>query len=851
LESGLNSPLILVSAPPGFGKSTLLSEWARQSGPSFIAWLSLDEGDNDPVRFWDYFIASLQTHQKGAGESVLTMLHSPRPQPIEVMMTTLINEVAAIQNDVTITLDDYHVISSAEIHQAVTFLIDHLPPRMHLIIATRADPPLPLARLRGRRAMVEIRADDLRFTREEATVFLNSIMGLALKEEEVSSLDTRTEGWITGLHMAALSMQGRKDTADFIKDFTGSHRFILDYLIEEVLKLQPVDVQDFLIKTSVLDRLSASLCDSVTGRDDSGDILLDLERTNLFIIPLDESRKWYRYEHLFTDLLRHRLGNIHEMNQAELHGKASRWYESNEFIADAIHHALEAQDWERSATLIEKIAEDLLKRGEVMTLMGWFRALPDEALRSHPQVYTGCCWSLILTGQFNLAETVLEYAEKAITDNEDFLGEFLIMRAYIARARGDYQSAIELSKKAQSLLPKDNIEPGSILSLNLGMAHWHCGHLEESEQALNDAYQKSQRSGNAYVRLTAISILSIIRAARGNLRQAADFCRQAIQMAGDSPAVALNHFVLSALLYEWNELATAEEHIQKGIELSQLSGNMEVQCGGYRTLARTRIALGDVSGADEALLKADEFSREGKVPILDGVRNAACHVQIALAQGDLATASQWAERVTEDTDTSSFYPRLNLTRARILLAKDNKEATAVELKKQYQLAADAGWQYGVMEILTLQALAAPAAADAIAFLAEALKLAQPEGYIRTFVDKGEPIAELLQQVAEQGIAMEYITKILTAFKAGKTTRVKADVSTSGPHVIAESMAEPMSERELEVLRLVTIGLSNREISQRLVISIGTVKTHIHNILGKLDARDRNHAIIRAREIGLV
>lgn len=852
LELGLNSQLVLVSAPPGSGKTTLLSEWARHSELcKHAAWVSLDEADNDPVRFWDYFIAGLKTIHKGIGENTLSALHSPRPVSGEFMLTTLINEVSAIIDEFMVVLDDYHVVVSHDIHKAVAFMLDHLPPHMHLIIATRADPPLPLARLRGRRAMVEIRADDLRFTHEEAVNFLSEVMGLELTNEDIAALDIRTEGWITGLQMAALSMRGRKDTSSFIKAFTGSHRFVLDYLVEEVLLRQPADLQDFLLKTSVLDRLTASLCDSVTERDDSHDILLALEHTNLFIIPLDDSRQWYRYEHLFVDLLRHRLGTVQRVNQSELHARASRWYEISGFPADAVHHAIAAQDWERATKLIQKLSGDLLKRGEVITLLGWLQELPEEVIRNHPQLCSECCWTLILTGQFSVAESFLEPIEQYAKDNTLFLGEILVMRAYIARSRSDFQSAIDLSKQAQSLLPRDNIEPGCILSLNLGMAQWHCGHLKESEQALTDAYDKAQNSGNDYVRLTAISILSIILAARGNLRQAADYCRQVIEMAEQSPAVALNHFVLSALLYEWNELETAAEHLQRGIELSQLSGNMETQCGGYRILARTRMARGDGSGADEALSKADVLSRDGKVPLLDGVRNAACHVQIALAQGDLVTALHWAARVTEDTDASSFYPRLNLTKVRLLLAQDNKEAAAEELKSRYESAAGAGWQYGVVEILVLQALAAPTSTAALTFLSNALELAQPEGYIRTFIDKGEPMAELLRQAESHGIASDYITKLLTAFKAEKRSRAKIGITHPGPQIPTRPLTEPLSERELEILQLLAAGLSNQEIARKLVISVGTAKTHVHNIISKLNVSDRVKAIVRARELDLL
>lgn len=850
LNAGLDRKLTLISAPAGFGKTTLLSEWIRCSEPrTRFAWISLDKGDNDPVRFWDYFVAALGGLQAGLGENALALLHSPQPPPIETVLTPLINEIAAIPTDFALVLDDYHIVESQPIHDALTFLLDHLPPQTHLVIATRADPSLPLPRLRGRGEMIEIRADDLRFTPDEAATFLNQMLGLGLSEEHIAALEARTEGWIVGLRMAALSMRGQSDIPGFIAAFTGSHRYILDYLVEEVLQQQAADVQNFLLKTSVLDRLTASLCNAVTGRDDSHDVLLAVEHANLFIVPLDESQQWYRYEHLFTNLLRHRLdmtsGSRHV---ALLHARASQWYETNGFPADAVHHAIAAHDWERAATLIQSVSESFLKRGEVITLLSWLQALPGNVLRSHHQLSQDYSWALILTGQIDTAESYLGQAEQAAQDDSALLGEIMAMQAYIARTRGDVLHTIELSERALSLLPKDNPETRCIVAMNLGIAHWHSGHLTEAEQALTEANRTAQQSGNHYARLTALSFLGTIRAARGELHQAAELYQQAIRLAEQSPAVALAHILLSALLYEWNDLEAAADHLQRGIELSQRSGNLEVQSGGYRTLARIKQAQGDTSTALDTLQKAHQLVSDNRLPQLERARSAACHVQVALAQGDLATALRWADQVSGDADASPFHPRLDLTQARLLIAQGEKEAAAEQLEASYERAVGVDWQYGVVETRALQALAAPTPAAALAFLADALKLAQPEGYIRTFVDKGEAMAELLRQASSQGIAPDYAAKLMAAFEAESEGRRPREVPALSP---AQPVIEPLSERELEVLRLVAAGLSNRGIANRLTISVGTAKTHVHNIISKLNVRGRTEAVARARDLDLI
>jgi len=832
--------LVLVSAPAGYGKTTLIIEWLPELQTK-TAWISLDKADNDPARFLTYLIAALGQIDKRIGENTQALLQSPQPLPPEVVLTSLINEITAVTSPFVLVLDDYHVIQAISIHQQLDFLVDHQPPQMHLFIITREDPPLPLARLRARGQMAEIRQDDLRFSLDECREFLQHSMGLHLSLEDITALERRTEGWIAGLQLAALSMQGCNDLPGFVKAFSGSSHYVLEYLIEEVFERRSTDEQEFLLRTSILDQLCGPLCDAIAGRTGSSLLLDRLEHANLFIIPLDQSHTWFRYHHLFAELLRQRLHSSGKFSEVELHRRASQWFADKGLLPEAIQHALAAKDWDRAAELISKNSVMLLRRGELVTLLGWLKLLPIEVIYNLPQLCRDYGWALTLTGQLDTADDFLRRAEAAVQDNEALLGEILVAQAYNLRVRGDNKKAIDRALRAISLLPQSDHLSRSLVALTLGLAYWNQGEFREAEQAFIEVDQAAQQSRNHYARMTALTYLGMIQVVYGRLNHAAELCRKVIQLGGLSPTVAPAHIELGALLYEWNDLELATHHLQTGIEQCQYIGNMLIQSDGLRTLAIVHQARNDPDAALSTIQRADHLAESRQVSPLTRMRNAACHVQLALANNSLSDADFWAGRVTEAADSSLLYPpRFELTPARLLLAHHEKPQAMVRLNKLFETASRAGWVPGMVEVRALQALAAATPAEALHFLTEALKLARPEGYIRTFVDKGELMKTLLERLRAQGGELKgYILTLLASF--GERSRAS----------ILQPLVEPLSERELEVLSLLAEGMSNREIAQHLIVSIGTVKTHVHSIINKMGVNNRMHAVALAKELELL
>ena len=848
--------MTLVSASAGYGKTTLVTEWLAATIPSFIqgkesgdevrrsrvraTWLSLDKADNDPARFLAYLIAALGQVDTRIGERTRALLQSPGPLPPEVVLTTLINEIAVVHAPFILVLDDYHVIQALPIHQQLDFLVEHQPPQMHLVIITREDPPLPLARLRARGQMVEIRQDDLRFSPAECADFLQRVMDLDLTQGDIIALERRTEGWIAGLQLAAVSMKGRADLSNFVEAFTGSSHYILDYLIEEVFERQPVEAQDFLLKTSILDRMCGPLCDAVLNRTGSRDLLYRLEHANLFIIALDQTRTWYRYHRLFAELLRQRLQASDTLFEDELHRLASGWFATQGFIPEAIQHALAASDWNRAAALISDNSVPMLRSGELMTLLGWLKALPNEVIFTRPELCQNYGWALTLTGQLDAADIYLQQAENIAGDDERLLGPILVARAYHLRVGGDISLAIDYAWRALSILPQADALSRGLAALTLGLAYWNQGDFQESERAFLEVDRAAQQSGNHYARMTALTYLGNIQAVFGHLHRAAELCHQVIQSGGPSAPVAPAHIELAALFYEWNQLHSAIQEVQIGIEQSQHTGNPLILLDGYRTLAIIQQGRGEAKEALSTLKKADQLVESHQVSPLGRFRIAACHVQVALAQEDLTTAQLWAEQVSEPSEPALFDPCLGLTPVRILLARQDKTKAAERLNELYDTACQKGCGAGMVEVRLLQSLAADTPENALHFLQDALKMAQPEGFLRTFVDKGKPMEALLERLRSQGGELkEYVQAILAAF--GGTGR-------SAPQGM---LVEPLSERELEVLRLLAQGLSNREIAQRLVVTVGTVKSHVHTIIDKLGVSSRTQAVARARELALL
>ena len=891
LNAGLFGPgghfaraLTLVSAPAGFGKTTLIREWLGGLDHPHT-WLSLDEGDNDPARFFTYLVAALQGIDREIGLAAQAMSQAPQPPPPEALLTSLINDVTATPDSFILVLDDYHLIQTLPIHQLLTFLLEHQPPQMHLVIGSREDPPLPLSRLRARGQMMDVRQADLRFTAEETADFLRRVMRLDLPSADVATLHRRTEGWIAGLQLAALALQGplalpgppsmraRAEARRIVQSFTGSHRFVLDYFLDEVFHRQPASVQDFLLKTSILDRFTAPLCDAVLRIGESasqriGDsanqrigegkgkvetsqgVLEYLECNNLFVVPLDESRQWYRYHHLFADLLRHRL-DIGIEDVASLHRRASQWYADNGFPADAIRHALAACDWEKAASLIVDVSGDMLSRGEVVTLLGWLRALPDEVVFPSPHLCLEYIWPLILSDQIDAAESYLARAEQGALESEipSLQGDIAVARAHIARVRGDDARVIELSEQALSLLPEDELSGRGIVAANLGIAQWFRGHLAEAERALLEARRSGRGSGNEYTRWAASVFLGRIQAARGELRQAAASCRRIIQRGGQSPIVAPAHFDLGRLSYEWNELETAADHLQQGIELARRGGSAEFEVGGCAALAFVRQAQGERAAAEAALQRADQLLDHPSIPPPTRLYALVSHVVVALGQGDLDAASRLVQRSPKPEEAGSFPDSLllMLARARLFLAQGRRAAAAAQLEALHDMASRAGWQSAVTQARALQALVAPGLDEALTVLTEALTRAEPEGYVRTFVDAGEPMAALLRQAAAaHGIAADYARRLLVAFRApGLPSGLKPET------VQPETLVEPLSGRELGVLGLLAGGHTNQEIALALCVSVNTVKTHLKNIYGKLGVHSRSEATARAKELGLL
>ncbi len=912
LDEGLQRKLTLVSAPAGCGKTTLVSEWVAGCERP-VAWLSLDEGDSDPARFLVYLVAALQTlPQKtgGAefGKGVLAILQSPQPPPTETILTALLNEITTIPDHFILVLDDYHVLdtkpvdASTSVDEALTFLLEHLPPQMHLVIASREDPHLPLARMRARGQLTELRAADLRFSPAEAAEFLNQMMGLNLSADHIAALETRTEGWIAGLQLAALSMQGNQDVSGFIREFTGDHRYIVDYLVEEVLQSQPEPVRRFLLQTSILDRLNGSLCDALTGQGESNARLEALQRGNFFIIPLDDKRQWYRYHRLFADVLHMHLMAEQPDQLSALHRRASEWYEHNGSTDHAIRHALAAGDSARAANLVELIFPTMNRSRQFTTLLGWLKAIPDELVRLRPVLSTEYALVSMSCGENENVELRLRDAERwldtttdmrertgspvagmVVVDKEEFRrvpGMIALIRAGQALGRGDMSETVKNARRVLELAPEDDHLMLGGAASQLGLVAWASGDLDTARRMTADGMENVRLAGYVSAAIGGAIVLADIQIAQGCLHEAMTTYERALQWATklDAPVLqgAADMVVgMSALHREHNDLKTATQLLLKSQALGELAELPQNPHRWRAAMARIREAQGDPDGALDLLEQAERLYDGAFSPNVRPI--AARKTRVWVAQGRLDEAMGWARGQELSVDDKLSYLREfdHITLARVLLARyqSDRASGAISgvaglLERLLRAAEEGGRKGSEIEILVLQAMAYHAQGDlpaALVSLQHALALAEPEGYVRMFLDEGPSMMHLLREASAREIMSRqglptYTDKLLAAFEAEEQPVLAGPAASPGksegksylpPVSPAQPLIEPLSQRELEVLQLIAQGLSNREIGERLFLALSTVKGHNRIIFDKLQVQSRTEAVARARELGLL
>jgi LuxR family maltose regulon positive regulatory protein len=851
LKESLDRKLTIISAPAGFGKTTLVSEWADQSNLP-VAWISLDTGDSDPIRFLTYLASSLQTIQQNLAEEILKELQYIPTAGIESALAKLLNEINGIANDFILVLDDYHTAASKTIDHILNYLLDHLPSQMHLIITTRKSPHIALNRLRVRNQLIELRAEDLRFTSSEAAEFLNKIMGLNLSEEDIAALENRTEGWVAGLQLAAISMKGHHDTNSFIKSFSGSNRYVLDYLLEEVFEQQPKDIQTFLLYTSVLDRMCGALCNAVV-KDSSinGQKALEqLEKANLFTISLDHERRWYRYHHLFATLLRQKLEqrSLSEekevVSEDELHRRASEWYESNGFEIEAFQHAIAANDIKRAACIIEGDGVPLYFRGAVALVFDWLKALPTEDLNENPSLWAAYASLMLVSGQITGVDEKLMAAEAAIqgmVEDEklrDLKGRIYAIRATVALYKQQFEAAIDLSNLSMEYLSPNNTAFRAFTKWKLGYAYFVKGDRVAAIQSFSEAISVSNANGDFITLISATEGLAAVQEADNQLNLAKQTYTSVLQMAGDMPLPVIRYNAnlgLCRIFYQWNELETAEAHMRQCAELASKIENIAGIPTEKILLARLKMAKGDISGASLTLTEVEHYlNRHNIKNHLPEV--TAMQIEIMIRKGNLEAATRLA----------GWYSLPHI-QAKVNLAKGDSRSAIKLLKTLLDDMESKGWEDERLKVMISLVVALDASMEnenALKMLAIAMSLAEPNGFVRIFVDQGAPMARLLSQAAAQGIMRDYSEKLLAAFES----EWKLYVVKAPPKQV---LNEPLSQREMDVLKLVAQGLSNQDISDRLAIALDTVKGHNRSSYSKLQAKRRTEAIAKARELGLI
>ena len=870
MNRGVESKLTLISAPAGFGKSTLLAEWRETyTAPgSSTAWLALDSSDSDPAVFWANVVAALQTIRPSVGDAGRM---AGEPADLESLLTSMLNELATEPGDIILVLDDYHAVDGPGVHEGMGFLVEHVPPQVHVVIATRADPPFPLARMRARGELVEIRVADLRFTPDEAAAYFNDVMGLGLAATEVTTLEGRTEGWAAALQLAALSMRGRADVPGFIAGFAGDDRYIVDYLAEEVLQRQPDDVRTFLLDTSILARMSAPLCDAVTGVGSGRATLEALDRGNLFLVPLDDRRRWYRYHHLFGDVLRARLVDEHPARVPELHRRASTWYGQNGERAEAIRHAIAGEHFDQAAELVELEMSATQQARQEKTLRGWLEALPDAMIRRRPVLSDGYAGSILVRGQTEGVEARLQDAQRWLDrpDNAESLERMVVAddaafrnlpagiavhRAGLARLLGDVEATTVHARAALDLVRDDDLAGRGAAAALLGLASWTKGDLGAMDRYYTDAMHTFEKAGYLSDVVGCAIGLADVWIEQGRLDEAMRLYERILDGATRHGAplrgTADMHVGVSTILVLRNDLAGARRHLQRSDDLGEESGLPQNPYRSRVALAKIRQAEGDLAGAVDALAEAERTYVSDFFPEVRPI--AARLARLWTDQGMLAKAWSWAQRrgLSYDDEVTYLLEYDHVTLARLLVAQGRRDVAperygeALDLLERLKVSAEEGGRVErLIETLVVQALARDAngeSSSALRLLGEAIRLAEPEGFVRVFADEGPPMASLLSAAARQRIAPHFVDRLLASSGRGRERSPRA-----------LPMAEPLSERELEVLRLLRGDLGGPEIARELVVSLNTVRTHTKNIYAKLGVNSRRAAVRRAAELELL
>jgi LuxR family transcriptional regulator, maltose regulon positive regulatory protein len=871
----------LVCAPAGFGKTALLADWARRDRRP-VAWLSLDDADNDPARFWRHTTAALERVHPVDADRVAALLGGLQPTSFEAVVTALVNELAGVTEEVVLVLDDYHLVQAPAVHASLGFLIDHLPPQLRLVLSSRADPPLPLARLRARGQLAELRERDLRFTSKEATELLLAAVGAELPEAAVALLQERTEGWVAGLQLAALSLQGHGNPTGFVTSFSGSHRYVLDYLAEEVLDRQPEQLREFLLETSVLERLSGPLCDAVTGRADSQQLLEHIERVNLFLVPLDEVRRWWRYHHLFADLLRVHLAQEQPEQVPKLHQAAAAWCEQHGLVDEAVRHALASGDALWATRLVEQHLGETLRRGESVTLQRWLSVLPEEGVRSRPALCLAQGLMELHLGHLDSVERLLEHAERALEVSAERQGleaptdggmvaegpaAIALLRSELASARGDPERTTEFARSALAQMAEEEHGPRLWARWLQLLADWMSGRMEKAASGFAKILTEARTTADPHPLTTSCHTLGWVQQDRGKLDAALQTYREGLRFATRGGRflpfhAGEAHLGIAQVLYARNQLDEALRHVTEAIELTGQVVEFRLPAFGMVSLAWIRQAMGDAAGALEAIDEACLLLPATAVVTMFSPAHTE-RAGLLLAQGRVAEAEHWTEerRLGAEDDISYPQERDYLVLARVLLARHDPERALGLLERLHALAAAQGRTGSVIEVRALQALARSASGDqagALAALAEALTLGAPEGYLRVFLDEGPPMAALLhqllvgrrqQRLAAAGAPREYLARMVDAFERVGLP-IRPPVGRDGVVVVA-GLVEPLTARELEVLQLLAAGAPNRAIAEQLVVTQETVKKHLSHLFDKLGVANRTQAVARARELGLL